>query len=167
MNREDIHFPPRHSPLREDIHALGSLLGEVLKEQGGEPLFDAVEQDRLAAIDRRAAAVDGVDPLATRVNGRAPAQARDLVRAFSAWFQLVNIAEKVHRIRRRSEYFQQENARPQPGGVEDAIGELQAQGLTLEEVLKLLGQLSIEPVLIARPMESTRRAQLRRQAARS
>ena len=162
VNREDIHFPPRHSPLREDIHTLGGMLGEVLLEQGGQALFERVEQDRLAAIDWRAHDA-GVESLAMRVRGRAPEQARDLVRAFSMWFQLVNIAEKVHRIRRRREYFQQDGDRPQPGGVEDALAELKSQGLTLPEVLKLLEQLSIEPILIAHPMESTRRTQLRRQ----
>jgi len=162
VNREDIHFPDRHQPLREDIHALGGLLGNVLREQGGQQLFDWVEQDRLAAIARRGGVTDS-EALAARVRGRAPEQARDLVRAFSMWFQLVNVAEKVHRIRRRREYFLAETDRPQPGGVEDALSELKAQGLTLPEVLTLLQQLSIEPVLIAHPLESTRRTQLRRQ----
>jgi phosphoenolpyruvate carboxylase len=95
--------------------ALGALLGEVLKEQGGEQLFNVVEQDRLVAIDRRASAsaAANADLLAMRCAAGHP-QARDLVRAFSAWFQLVNVAEKVHRIRRRREYFQQET-KPQPG----------------------------------------------------
>lgn len=163
VNRDDIHFPPRHTPLREDIHALGGILGEVLREQGGEHLYELVEEDRRSAIERRNDPNATVDQLATRVRGRPPTEARDLVRAFSAWFQLVNVAEKVQRIRRRREYFQREGAGPQPGGVEDALRELHAQGLTLAEVLKLLSQLSIEPVLIAHPMESTRRTILRRQ----
>jgi phosphoenolpyruvate carboxylase len=160
--RFDPEFPERHQPLREDIHTLGDLLGQVLREQGGDTLFDLVEQDRQLAIERRASGSSDVE-LATRVRGRPPAQARDLVRAFSAWFQLVNVAESVHRIRRRREYFRLESERPQPGGVADAFADLQAQGLTLAEVLKLLEQLSIEPVLIAHPMESTRRTLLRRQ----
>jgi len=160
--RHDPEFPERHQPLREDIRTLGELLGNVLREQGGDSLFELVEQDRQAAMRRRASgAADG--ELVARVRGRPPAQARDLVRAFSAWFQLVNVAENVHRIRRRREYFRVESERPQPGGVADAFGELKAQGLTLAEVLKLLAQLSIEPVLIAHPMESTRRTLLRRQ----
>lgn len=160
--RHDPDFPERHLPLREDIRNLGELLGNVLREQGGDTLFDLVEQDRQAALRRRASgAADG--ELVARVRGRPPAQARDLVRAFSAWFQLVNLAESVHRIRRRREYFRQESQRPQPGGVADAFEALKGQGLSLPEVLKLLSQLSIEPVLIAHPMESTRRTLLRRQ----
>jgi phosphoenolpyruvate carboxylase len=163
MNREDIQFPPRHTPLREDIHVLGELMGEVLREQGGDELFELVEQDRRTAIRRREGDHGAAEALAVRVRRRAPSVARDLERAFSAWFQIANIAEKVHRMRRRREYFQQETAKPQPGGVAEALAELHAQGLSLEEVLQLLGGLSVEPVLLAHPFESTRRTMLRRQ----
>ncbi len=163
MKRDDIHFPERHAPLREDIHALGDVLGEVLRDQGGAELYDMAEQDRQLAIRRRALGNAADEQLAVRVCGRPPEQARDLVRAFAEWFQLVNLAEKVHRVRRRREYFQKEDAGPQPGGVADALAELKEQGMSLAEVQKLLGQLSIEPVLIAHPMESTRRTLLRRQ----
>ncbi|HTW74532.1 MAG TPA: phosphoenolpyruvate carboxylase [Steroidobacteraceae bacterium] len=163
MNDEDLHFPARHVPLREDLAALGRLMDEVLLEQGGEEFFRLVEQDRLTAIRWRSGDATAAEALALRVRGRPPAQARELQRAFASWFQLGNIAEKVHRIRRRREYFQQDSERPQPGGVEDAVVELKAAGLSLLEVLKLLEQLSIEPVLLAHPMESTRRTTLLRQ----
>ncbi|HEY3730433.1 MAG TPA: phosphoenolpyruvate carboxylase [Steroidobacteraceae bacterium] len=163
MNRENITFPARHTPLREDIHALGELMGEVLREQGGEELLALVDQDRLTAIRWRSGTAGAGEALAVRVRGRPPRLARELVRAFASYFQLVNVAEKVHRIRRRREYFQQDGDRPQPGGVEDTLSELKAAGLSLEEVLALLAQLSIEPVLLAHPLESTRRTTLRRQ----
>jgi phosphoenolpyruvate carboxylase len=163
MHREQIQFPPRHNPLREDMHALGQLMGEVLREQGGEELLALVEQDRQTAIRWREGVTGAAEALAVRVRGRPPRLARELLRAFSAWFQLANVAEKVHRIRRRREYFQQDGDRPQPGGVEDALAELKSADLSLAEVLALLGQLSIEPVLLAHPTESTRRTTLRRQ----
>ena len=53
MIRSQIHFPPQHEALREDVHALGALVGEILLEQGGAELLDIVEQDRVAAIGRR------------------------------------------------------------------------------------------------------------------
>jgi phosphoenolpyruvate carboxylase len=163
MNRENITFPARHAPLREDIHTLGQLMGEVLREQGGDELLSLVDQDRVTAIGWREGVSGAGEALAVRVRGRPPRIARELVRAFSSYFQLVNVAEKVHRIRRRREYFQQDGDRPQPGGVEDALSQLKAADLSLEQVLALLAQLSIEPVLLAHPMESTRRTTLRRQ----
>jgi phosphoenolpyruvate carboxylase len=163
VSRSDIHFPPKHEALRDDVHALGALVGEILAEQGGESLFKLVELDRVAAIKRR----DGDDAagreLAASVRDRPPALARDLVRAFSTWFQVVNLAERVHRIRRRRDYFLKDSTRPQPGGVEDAIMVLKSQGLTLKDVLELLGTLRIEPVFAAHSTESTRKTLLHKQ----
>jgi phosphoenolpyruvate carboxylase len=163
VKRDDIHFPPRHSPLREDIHALGEVVGDVLREQGGSELYGLAEQDRQTAIRRRDGAADAQAELYARVQGRSPELASDLVRAFSSYFQLANVAEKVHRIRRRRQYFREDSDRPQPRGVEDALVELKSQGLGLNEVLQLLRTLSVEPVLIAHPTESARRTTLRRQ----
>ena len=163
VNRDDLHFPPHHQPLRDDIHALGEVVGRVLREQGGEELYELAEQDRKLAIRRRAGEAGTGEALRARVQGRPPELARDLVRAFSSYFQLANVAEKVHRIRRRREYFLGDGERPQPGGVEDALAELKALGLKLPEVMGLLRSLSIEPVLIAHPTESARRTVLRRQ----
>ncbi|MDE2263231.1 MAG: phosphoenolpyruvate carboxylase [Gammaproteobacteria bacterium] len=163
MSRTDIHFPPKHEALREDVHALGALIGEILREQGGRQLFELVELDRHAAIRRRDGDAQAALELAASVRDRPPALARDLVRAFSMWFQAVNLAEKVHRIRRRREYFRQDSDRPQPSGVEDGIASLKSRGLQFEEVLGLIGSLRIEPVFAAHSMESTRRTLLRKQ----
>jgi phosphoenolpyruvate carboxylase len=161
--RSQIHFPPQHEALREDVHALGALVGEILREQGGPELLETVEHDRVAAIGRREGDAACSAQLVTRVKGRPPEVARDLVRAFSTWFQVVNLAEKVHRIRRRREYFLKDSERPQPGGVQAALAHLKNEGLTLDDVLRLLGQLRIEPVFTAHPTESTRRTILRKQ----
>ena len=163
MNRDDIHFPPHHRPLREDIHTLGEIVGSVLREQGGDELYELAEGDRQAAIRRRSATAGAAGELRARIEGRRPRLARDLLRAFAAYFQLANVAEKVHRIRRRREYFLADSDRPQPRGMVDTLAELKAQGLGLNEVLQLLRQLRIEPVLIAHPTESARRTGLRRQ----
>jgi phosphoenolpyruvate carboxylase len=163
VSRSDIHFPPKHEALREDVHALGALIGEILREQGGRQLFELVELDRHAAIRRRDGDEQAARELAASVRDRPPALARDLVRAFSMWFQAVNLAEKVHRIRRRREYFRQDSGRPQPSGVEDGIAGLQARGARFEEVLALLANVRIEPVFAAHSMESTRRTLLRKQ----
>ena len=163
MIRSQIYFPPKHEALREDVHALGALVGEILLEQGGPELLYFVEQDRVAAIHRRDGDPKAHAELLSLVKNRPPAVARDLVRAFSTWFQVVNLAERVHRIRRRREYFVADSVRPQPGGVQDALARLKVEGLQLEDVLKLIAQLRIEPVFTAHPTESTRRTILRQQ----
>jgi phosphoenolpyruvate carboxylase len=163
VSRSDIHFPPKHEALRDDVHALGALVGEILAEQGGDSLFKLVELDRVAAIRRREGDEEARRELAASVHDRPPALARDLVRAFSTWFQVVNLAERVHRIRRRRDYFLKDSKRPQPGGVEDAIAALNSQGLGLKDVLELVGTLRIEPVFSAHSTESTRKTLLHKQ----
>src|SRR5256885_9534462 len=145
VNRSDILFPPKQEPLREDVHALGALMGEILREQGGQQLFELVELDRVAAIRGRAGAGEARAELAARVRERPPALAREVVRAFSTWFQSVNLAERVHRIRRRREYLLKDSQRPQPGGGEDAVAALKSQGLTAAQGLELIGGPVLRP----------------------
>lgn len=163
VNRTEIEFPAKHAALRDDVHMLGGLVGEVLRDQGGVELFDLVERDRLLAIASRNGDLQASAELQHRVQGRAPEMARDLERAFTTWFQMANLAEQVHRIRRRRAYFLDDAAKPQPGGVTAAISELKGRGLNLADVLALLGKLHINPVFMAHPTESTRRTILRKQ----
>jgi phosphoenolpyruvate carboxylase len=160
--RQDIQFPSKDTALRDDVHALGGLVGEVLRDQGGERLLAKVEQDRIAAIRRREGEPAAAVELVAGASDRAPAEARDLIRAFSTWFQVVNLAEKVHRIRRRRTY-QSRSDRPQPGGIGDCLFRLKAAGLDAQRVLELFGQVTIYPVFRAHPTESTRRTILRNQ----
>jgi phosphoenolpyruvate carboxylase len=162
VRRDDIQFPAKHSALRDDVHVLGALVGDVLKEQGGDALFDLVEKDRRLSIRRRAGDKDAAAELRVQLRGRAPQVARDLARAFSMWFRAVNLAEKVHRIRRRRGYFIEASARAQPGGVEAALISLKVRGLGLADVLELLNKIRIEPVFTAHPTESARRTMLRK-----
>lgn len=164
MQREGIQFPVKDQGLREDVHALGDLIGEILRDQGGEEFFEAVEGDRLAAIARReAAGDDGAGAaLEARTAGREPSSATNLTRAFSIWFQAVNTAEKVHRVRRRREYLA-DTGIAQPGGISECIARLKEQGYSLRAALELIGSVSIEPRFTAHPTESTRRTVLRKQ----
>ena len=163
MDRGQIHFPPKHEPLRDDVHALGALMGEILREQGGAELFELVELDRVAAIRSRGGEPEARAELAACVRDRSPELARDVLRAFATWFQVVNLAEQVHRIRRRRDYFLKDSQRPQPGGVEDAIATLKAEGWSCEQVLELVGTLSIQPVFAPHSTEASRRTLLRKQ----
>lgn len=160
--RQHIQFSAKDAPLRDDVHVLGALVGEVLRDQGGETLLETVEMDRRVAIRRREGEPEGAVELRVRTSDRPPLQARELIRAFATWFQVVNLAEKVHRIRRRREYLIRSD-RPQPGGIGDCLFRLKAAGVTAEEVLGLLAGLTIYPVFTAHPTESTRRSILRNQ----
>ena len=162
MDRQDIHFPPSQVALRDDVHAVGGLVGEVLRDQGGDELFSLVEGDRVAAIRRHGGDEAGAAELAFRTAGRSPALAQELVRAFSTWFQVVNLAEKVHRVRRRRQYLN-DSERPQPGGIGDAIMRLKVDGFSAEQVLELLRGLTLYPTFTTHPTEVTRRTILRKQ----
>jgi len=162
MYRQSIQFPVKDAALREDVHALGGLIGETLRDQGGEEFFKLVEGDRLAAIRRREGESSGAAELLNRTTGRSPTAATDLTRAFSLWFMVVNTAEKAHRVRRRREYLS-DSSTSQPGGIADCIGRLQRSGVSLQQALELISTMSIEPVFTAHPTESTRRTILRKQ----
>jgi phosphoenolpyruvate carboxylase len=161
MPRQDISFPLKDADLRDDVHMLGTLVGEVIREQCGEALFEAVEKDRQDAIARRQGDVECASKLVSSTRDVPAEQASDLIRAFSTWFEMVNMAEKVHRIRRRRQYLNEDTK--QPGGIEEAITKLKAKGLSLAEIRHLMLELWIEPVLTAHPTESTRRTILRKQ----
>ncbi len=86
-----------------------------------------------------------------------------MVRAFSTYFQVVNIAERVHRIRRRRDYQRAGTAGAQPDGLQDALQHLKAQGVTLDELAQWLPRIDIEPVFTAHPTEAVRRALLEKE----
>jgi phosphoenolpyruvate carboxylase len=140
---------------------LGALVGEVIKEQCGEALYQTVENDRQDAIARRQGDQVCASQLETSTRNIPSEEADDLIRAFSTWFAMVNMAEKVHRIRRRRQYLNE--GAVQPGGIEEAVVKLKAKGLTLADIRRVMLELWIEPVLTAHPTESTRRTNLRKQ----
>ncbi len=149
-------FPPEHEPLREDVRFLGELLGQVLVEQGGNALYGPVEAARLAARRRRAGEPDADRDLAQLLTGLDPAAADAVVRAFSAYFSLVNMAERVHRIRRRRDYLMHPET-PQPGSLADVVGRLAAAGVPLEDVRAAVAETRVVPVFTAHPTEAVRR----------
>ena len=160
--RTNIVFAEKDQALREDVHRLGELVGEIVREQGGEALFDLVETARRAAIARREGDPSAYAELKTLLSALAPSTARDFIRAFSTYFQMVNTAEKVHRLRRRRAY-QRESKTPQPYSFLDILQRLKAEGVDADEVERLLGGILVEPVFTALPTEVTRRTLLRKE----
>ncbi len=156
-------FLPPDGPLREDVNRLGAMVGRVLAEQAGEDFFQRVEQVRTAAIRRRREGA-AVDDLAASLAGLEAAEAQALARAFATYFQVVNTAERVHRIRRRRDY-QREGSKPQPESLLAVLGELKAAGVGATELVTALERLWVEPVFTAHPTEAVRRSLLEKEQA--
>ncbi|WP_206862364.1 phosphoenolpyruvate carboxylase [Lysobacter changpingensis] len=156
-----VEFAPHDALLREDVKTVGALVGDILAEQRGPQFLAEVENLRRAAIRRRESNAP-VSELAQALGGVDLEHAGDLVRAFATYFQAVNVAERVHRIRRRRDYERQ-GANRQPGGLRDVLATLAAQGVSLEEMVELLQRLRIEPVFTAHPTEAVRRALLEKE----
>ncbi len=160
--RGGIHFAEKDEALRRDVRELGKMAGQLLMEQGGEALYKTVESARRAAISRRENDPQASTKLEQLLGDLSASAARDVVRAFSAYFQVVNTAEQVHRIRRRREYLKDATMR-QPRSFDQTFSQLQEGGLGAEHIEDLLAGLAIQPVFTAHPTETTRRTILRKQ----
>src|SRR3954462_11079590 len=140
--------PGTDAGLRRDIRTLGTLLGETLVRQEGLELLELVEQVRtLMRSDRDAAA--GVLALLDTVD------ATRLVRAFTTWFYLVNVAEQAHRSRELA------GIRLEHGTwLQQAIDRIAAAGHMPGEVAADLRHVCLRPVFTAHPTEAARRTVL-------
>lgn len=160
----DIQFLPHDGPLREDVRRLGAQVGQMLAEQGGEAFLQRVESIRTAAIARREAG-EKVAALSAHMHGLAVDESEALARAFATYFHAVNIAERVHRIRRRRDYQRDPEATPQPESLAGVLTQLKAQGVSAEELMQWIGRLDVEPVFTAHPTEAVRRSLLEKEQA--
>ena len=159
--REGLQFVASDDLLRDDVRTLGALVGELLAEQCGPAFLAQVEDIRRLAIRRREQG-EPVDALAARLAEAPQGEAVQLVRAFAAYFGAINLAERVHRIRRRRDY-QRAGEAPQPGGLEAVVRALKDDGVSLDELQACLARLHIEPVFTAHPTEAIRRVLLEKE----
>ncbi|HUP25980.1 MAG TPA: phosphoenolpyruvate carboxylase [Thermoanaerobaculia bacterium] len=164
-----IRFPAKDEPLRDDVREVGALVGEMLREQGGEELFAHVESARRLAIRRRESTGEerqrAEQALADVLRELELDTTRELVRAFSAYFKVVNLAEQVHRIRRRRSYLADPQSASQRESLADALRRLRSARPDLDAgaLQELLDRLRIEPVFTAHPTEATRRVVLEKE----
>ena len=153
-----LHADDPHKPLRDDVRLLGTLLGETLRHQEGEALYERVEQVRNAAKSARSQARDReLDDLALELSSMPLTEALPVARAFAHFLHLANIAEQHHRVRRRRAYQRDPSAAPQPGSVDEALARLKAGGIPADVLHKAVCALRIELVLTAHPTEIMRR----------
>ncbi len=160
MKREEIDFPPEHEALRQDVRALGAMVGNLLREQCGERLFMRVEAAREVAIERRTGEADS-RALKRACQFEDARESLDFVRGFAAWFRMVNLAEQVHRIRRQRAWAT--GRQPQPESLEAVFTRFRQRGMGFDELQPRLRELLIEPVLTAHPTEATRRSILEKE----
>ena len=140
-------------PLRRDIRLLGDVLGHVLVEQSGEDLL--ADEERIRALAREARLGRGQEPLRQAVRGLTLDRQADVLRAFAVYFQLANIAEQHHRLRRRRQY---EHAPRE--SLAEALAVFEGHGVEDEELARAAARVSLELVLTAHPTEAARRTVL-------
>jgi phosphoenolpyruvate carboxylase len=164
----------KEAPLRRDVRSLGMLLGEVLREQAGDSLYDAVEALRRTAIARReaeapqtgaaneASATAHLQQALDRVRALDLPAAYQLTRAFGFYFELINLAETNHRKRRRLSHQLSENASStgavQRGDLRGTLRRLREAGVSAGEAYTLLRRICVSPVFTAHPTEVARRS---------
>ena len=156
MRRHLVHFDKKDEPLRADVRQLGAMVGELLIEQRGQAFFSAVEKARTIAIARRDGEEHKTEELESLLTGLAPVEAVSMLRAFSLWFQVVNLAERIHRIRRRRDYLR-EGFGTQSQTITRSLEQLLDSGMSQGDAAELLASIRIEPVFTAHPTEATRR----------
>lgn len=145
-----------HEPLRDDVRELGEMLGETLRARGGAELLALVEQVRALSKRGRAGRTEDFEQLAGLLRTLPVSTAVDVVRAFSHFLTLANIAEQHHRVRRRRAY-QRRDGQPQPGSFDEVLPRLISGGVTPEALHEAVATLRIGLVLTAHPTAITRR----------
>jgi phosphoenolpyruvate carboxylase len=151
--------PDKEHALREDIRLLGRLLGDVVRDRAGASAFDRVESIRQKAVAFHRA--DGAERGAIRealdalLLGLRPREVLEVVRAFSYFSHLANVAEDVHQDRRRRAH-RAAGSPPQHGSLARALERVRAAGVSGAALAEWLHLARVTPVLTAHPTEVRR-----------
>ncbi|MEG1767145.1 MAG: phosphoenolpyruvate carboxylase [Comamonas sp.] len=147
----------KDQPLVDDIRLLGRILGDVIREQEGVAAYDLVEQVRqLSVAFRRDADQDADKALKKLLKGLSTDQTVSVIRAFTYFSHLANLAEDRHHIRRRTVH--ERAGSTQEGSIEVALARLRAAGIAPGAVSQMLASSYVAPVLTAHPTEVQRKS---------
>ncbi len=148
---------PRDQVLRGRVRLLGTLLGNVLKTQAGEEVFDAVETLRTGFIGlRKRESSRKRARLMQLIEQLDPDQLTHVIRAFSIYFSLINqTEEEFHHLQRRRQLLKGQQL--WKGSFDETLSDLLQEGVSKEELQTLLNQLAYMPVMTAHPTEARRR----------
>lgn len=144
-------------PLRRDIRLLGEILGKIILEQLGKDVFEIIEKTRLLSkysLQENNAQTE--NNLNQHLKGIEPDVVVHVVRAFSHFLNLTNIAEDVHRMRRIKWYALYHPEQPQPGSIAHSFSHL-LKTVPAEKIRETLKKIKIDLVLTAHPTEVMRR----------
>ncbi|MBI5899991.1 MAG: phosphoenolpyruvate carboxylase [Rhodocyclales bacterium] len=148
----------KDQPLREDIRLLGRLLGDTVREQEGAEVFDRVEQIRQLALrvhrDDDSAARSELDAV---LRGLPRERTNMVVRAFSYFSHLANIAEDQHHIR-RSRAHARAGAAPREGSLALSLSRAEEAGIGAGQLAEFFAAAQVRPVLTAHPTEVQRKS---------
>ncbi|MCC5857236.1 MAG: phosphoenolpyruvate carboxylase [Ectothiorhodospiraceae bacterium] len=148
-------------PLRENIRQLGDLLGQTLREQGGDSLFRIVEEIRNLAKDARGGSREALARLDQTLTGLEDELIMPVVRAFSQFLNLANICEQHHRVRRTRAWAMDPESAPLRGSLEETFERL-ARVVEPEQIHQAVCDMRIGLVLTAHPTEVSRRTLLQK-----
>jgi phosphoenolpyruvate carboxylase len=157
----ELLAPPANpdDALRRDVRLLGAILGRVIVEQEGQALLDEEERIRIVSrAARRSHDAELREELAAEIRALPLDRQAMVLRAFGIYFQLANLAEQHHRMRRRRHYALEE--RTPRESLPEAFERLDSAGVTDGELREAASHLSLQLVLTAHPTEATRRTVL-------
>src|SRR5215475_9212969 len=161
MNAPEI--PDRELALREDIRLVGRILGDTVRQQEGEAVFATVERIRQASIAfRRDGDLAARHELAATLDSLSHERTIEVVRAFSYFSHLANIAEDQHHIRSARAHATI-GAAPPKGTVHDVLTRLRAREVSRARLQALFNTVLVSPVLTAHPTEVRRKSVLDRE----
>ncbi len=144
-------------PLVEDIRLLGRILGDVIREQEGIAAYELIEQVRkLSVAFRRDADVESDKALKKLLKGLSGDQTVSVIRAFTYFSHLANLAEDRHHIRRRA--IHERAGDTQEGSIDVALARLRWAGIAPKTIANTLAHSFVSPVLTAHPTEVQRKS---------
>ncbi len=158
-----LETPDKDLPLRDDIRLLGRILGDTVRSQEGEPVFEIVEHIRRSSIrfhrDEDEAARDELE---ATLNGLSHGQSIQIIRAFSYFSHLANIAEDQHHIRRTRAHALAASA-PREGTMAHALARARDAAVSRSTLQSFFTNALVCPVLTAHPTEVRRKSTIDRE----
>jgi phosphoenolpyruvate carboxylase len=161
-NQADI--PDKDLPLRDDIRLLGRVLGDTVRQQEGEAVYEIVEAIRQNSVRfHRGEDESARQALEALLNGLSPEQTIQIIRAYSYFSHLANIAEDQHHIRRTRAHAMSPATAPREGSMTRALARAADSGMARPALERFFGQVRVAPVLTAHPTEVRRKSTLDRE----